>query len=125
MGKSVVVTTSSVVGLLNHNIGPYSVSKFAVTAMCEQFSHELEDMGTKAAHISPHTLHPTVGATNFLTGRKADGQQKFSGLPLADFAKAGMTTAEDVIDGLFKGLEEGKSYIVVDHQLDVPTHKQV
>ena len=42
--KSYVVTTSSVVGLLNHNIGPYSVSKFATTALCEQLSIELEGM---------------------------------------------------------------------------------
>merc|ERR1712078_827736 len=73
--KTYIVTTSSVVGLLNHSPGPYSCSKMAATAVCEQLSIELQDMGAKAAHISPHSLHPTVGATNFLTGRGADGQK--------------------------------------------------
>jgi NAD(P)-dependent dehydrogenase (short-subunit alcohol dehydrogenase family) len=73
--KTFIVTTSSVVGLLNHNIGPYSCSKMAATAVCEQLSHELETMGDAAAHISPRSLHPTVAATNFLSGRNADGEQ--------------------------------------------------
>ena len=33
-----LVTTSSVVGLLNHSSGPYTASKMAVTAIIEQFS---------------------------------------------------------------------------------------
>ena len=71
--KTFVVTTTSVVGLLNHNIGPYSVSKMAATAVAEQFAIELSGMGAKAAHISPHSLHPTVAATGFLNARDADG----------------------------------------------------
>ena len=46
--KTHIVTTSSVVGLLNHNPGAYSVSKMAVTAVCEQYAIELENMGSKA-----------------------------------------------------------------------------
>ena len=46
-----IVTTSSVVGLLNHNPGAYSVSKMAVTAVCEQFAIELEAMGESAIHM--------------------------------------------------------------------------
>merc|ERR1712176_459596 len=72
--KSIVVTTSSVVGLVNSNIGPYACSKSAVTAVCEQLSHELEKLGSRAAHISPHSLHPTVTETPFFGGRDAEGR---------------------------------------------------
>jgi NAD(P)-dependent dehydrogenase (short-subunit alcohol dehydrogenase family) len=125
-GKAtVVVTTSSVVGLLNHNPGPYSISKMAATAICEQFSLELEGMGEAAAHISPHSLHPTVAATNFLTSRDDKGLQGKDDQFMSAMAKIGTTTAEDIIDGLFKGLDENKYYIIVDHETDVPTTDQI
>lgn len=123
--KSFVVTTSSVVGLLNHNIGPYSVSKMATTAVCEQFSHELESMGDKAAHVSPRSLHPTVAATNFLTGRGEDSVQTRGDEMKQGFAAAGSATADYIVDGLFKALDEDKFYCVVDHATDIPTSKQV
>lgn len=59
-----VVTTSSVVGLLNHMPGPYSASKMAVTAICEQLTIELDDLGARAAHITSRSLHPTIASTN-------------------------------------------------------------
>lgn len=124
--RTFVVTTSSVTGLLNHNPGPYSCSKMALTAMCEQLSIELQDMGPQAAHISPHALFPTVGATNFLTARGADGQRKADGSTfLPDLAGAGMSTAKDIVDGLFQGLDAGKHYVVVDHPSDIPTSHQL
>ena len=122
--KSHVVTTSSVVGLLNHNPGAYSVSKMAVTAVGEQFSIELENMGKKAAHVHPHTLHPTVAATNFLTNRDADGkQQADDGVKKMMSGKA--ASATDIVDGLFRGLDAGHYYIVVDGPTDIPTYAQI
>ena len=101
---SLVVTTSSVVGLVNHIPGPYSLSKFAVTAMCEQLSHELDAMGPAAAHISPHSLHPTIAATGlFGGGAKAARALEASGV----------TTAGAIIDGLFRGLDEVRGMGVV------------
>jgi NAD(P)-dependent dehydrogenase (short-subunit alcohol dehydrogenase family) len=123
--QSLLVTTSSVVGLLNHNIGPYSVSKMACTALCEQLAIELEGMGSQAAHISPHSLHPTVVATNFLTRRGADGTQNADDAAKKMFGDAGATTAPELIDGLMQGLDEGKSYIIVDHPMDIPTVEQI
>lgn len=123
--KSYVVTTSSVVGLLNHNLGPYSCSKMAATAICEQLSIELEGMGAQASHISPHSLHPTVSATNFLTGRGADGEKTQDGAVISKLSQAGMSTVDHIVDGLFRGLEDGKHYIIVDHLLDVPTAQQI
>eukprot|EP01045_Picozoa_sp_COSAG04_P035357 COSAG04_NODE_8128_length_1020_cov_1.014115_2_plen_126_part_01 len=87
-----VVTTSSVVGLFNgikpffpgssffpsltqklraHSggTGPYIASKMAATALCEHLSIELQNLGDAAAHVSAHSLHPSVGATNFFTSR--------------------------------------------------------
>ena len=123
--KAYVVTTSSVVGLLNHNIGPYSASKMAVTAVCEQFSHELEDMGATAGHISPHSLHPTVAATNFLTVRDDQGKQQGNGAVRDAMLSTGGTTADQIIDGLLDGLGRGLHYVIVDHPADVPTTQQI
>jgi len=123
--KSLVVTTSSVVGLLNHNLGPYSISKMAATALCEQLSLELESMGSKAAHISPHSLHPTVAGTGFLQARDADGSKSWP-TELKDYLlKKGISSAASIVDGLFRGLDDGRAYIIVDHELDVPTTKQI
>ena len=101
---SLVVTTSSVVGLVNHIPGPYSLSKFAVTAMCEQLSHELNAMGPAAAHISPHSLHPTIAATGLFGG----GAEAARALEAS-----GVTTAGAIIDGLFRGLDEVRGRGVV------------
>lgn len=126
-GKKVhIVTTSSVVGLLNHNPGAYSVSKMAVTAMCEQFNLELQGMKGKAAHVSSHSLHPTVSGTDFLTARGEDASKGPMGDMLKQAAQAaGASTAEDIIEGMFKGLDQGKFYIHVDHKFDVPTASQI
>eukprot|EP00912_Choanoflagellata_sp_UC4_P001664 UC4_evm1s1059 len=124
--KCFVVTTSSVVGLLNHYPGPYSVSKHATTAVCEQFAIELEDMGEKAAHISPHSLHPTVAATNFLMKRGKDGGKSTDDEVMKNtIAGIGGFVADDIVDALFSGLADGSSYIIVDHPTDVPTKVQI
>ena len=36
-----------------------------------------------------------------------------------------MTTADDIIDGLFAGLDGGKYYIILDHPTDIPTPQQI
>ena len=123
--KSYVVTTSSVVGLLNHNIGPYSVSKMAATAVCEQFAIELEEMGPSAAHISPHSLHPTVAATGFLTARDSDGSKSDASGALVKLVGDGGMHAQDIVDGLFAGLDADKYYIIVDDVQDIPTAEQL
>eukprot|EP00658_Telonema_sp_P-2_P079719 TRINITY_DN7781_c0_g1_i2.p1 TRINITY_DN7781_c0_g1~~TRINITY_DN7781_c0_g1_i2.p1 ORF type:complete len:361 (+),score=90.64 TRINITY_DN7781_c0_g1_i2:76-1083(+) len=122
--RSFVVTTSSVVGLLNHNIGPYSASKMALTAVCEQMAIELNDLGPQASHISPHSLHPTIAATNFMNSRDSDGSMG-SQLPLDLMSKQGVMSASQLVDGFFNGLDRGEHYIIVDHPLDVPTKEQI
>jgi hypothetical protein len=122
---SYVVTTSSVVGLLNHVIGPYTVSKMACTAVCENLSLELQQMGEVAAHISSHSLHPTVAATNFLTERSDDGTKGAGDTAKLGIQAVGGFTANDIIDGLFSGLSAGKYYIVVDHPDDTPSGLQI
>jgi len=123
--RALVVTTSSVVGLLNHNLGPYSVSKMAVTAMAEQLSLELEGMGQAAAHVSPHVLFPSVAGTSFFQMRGADGVPTAGEGFKSGLVKLGVFTAEAVVDGLVRGLEQGRHYIVLDHELDVPTATQI
>merc|ERR1719433_667592 len=123
--KSLVVTTSSVVGLLNHNIGPYSVSKMAATAVAEQLAIELEALGERAAHVSPRSLHPTAAATNFMRMRDADGTPQLGEEFKMMLAKGGTSTADDIVDGLFKGLDADKHYIIVDHPLDIPSTEQI
>ena len=60
------------VGLFNASSGPYQASKMATTAICEELSIELEGMGEKAAHISAHSLHPTIAVTNIMKARDPD-----------------------------------------------------
>ena len=64
---------------------------------------------------------------NFPTRCDATGEKKgdMNDEGLMMLAKMGMTTANDVIDGLFKGLRDGDRYIIVDHPLDVPTISQI
>jgi NAD(P)-dependent dehydrogenase (short-subunit alcohol dehydrogenase family) len=114
--KAFIVTTSSVVGLLNHVVGPYSISKMAATAVCEQFSLELQQMGSAAEHVSAHSLHPTVAATNFLTARGDDGTQTSGDTLKNGIAAVGGFTAEDIISGLFSGLEENRCVPVTSSQ---------
>ena len=124
--KTHIVTTSSVVGLLNHNPGAYSVSKMAVTAVCEQYAIELENMGSKAIHIAPHTLHPTAAATNFMELRDADGKKRDEkGSIKAMTKEMGAVSADFIIDGLFNGLDMNQAYIIVYHPLDIPTGLQL
>ena len=121
---SLVVTTSSVVGLLNHNPGPYSLSKHACTALCEQLVIELDTMPA-ASHISAHSLHPTIAATNFLAGRDASGNKSFGDGRRKAAAKSGMESTEFIVDGLFRGLEDGRRYIIVDGTTDIPSVDQM
>lgn len=125
--KTYVVTTSSVAGLLNFAPAAYGVSKMAATALCEQFAIELEEMGSAAAHISPHSLHPTVVATNFLSKRSEDGAKELEGAQLTKFLQAvgskGMSTAPQIVDELFARLDRGEHYIIIDNPMDVPTVK--
>ena len=58
----------------------------AATAVCEQYAIELSEMGDKAKHIVPHSLHPTAAATNFMTRRTADGN-KTTGDEFKNFIK--------------------------------------
>ena len=58
----------------------------AATAVCEQYAIELSEMGDKAKHIVPHSLHPTATATNFMTRRTADGN-KTTGDEFKNFIK--------------------------------------
>ena len=124
--KTHVVTTSSVVGLLNHNIGAYSVSKMATTAVCEQFAIELEGLGERALHIFPHSLHPTVAATNFMMNSDSEGNAQIdASIKEMLLAKGGTSKADDIVDGLFRGLDAGDYYIIVDGKLDLPTGLQL
>mmetsp|Transcript_81044 Transcript_81044/g.177958 ORF Transcript_81044/g.177958 Transcript_81044/m.177958 type:complete len:328 (+) Transcript_81044:66-1049(+) len=123
--KTILTTTSSVVGLLHHNPSPYSVSKFACTAMCEQLALELEGMGEKAAHISPHILMPTVCGTGFLNCREPDGKKALDDRLKTSLLKAGGFGASEIAEGLFAGLDAGQFYVIVDHPLDIPSIDQV
>ena len=85
----------------------------AATAVCEQYAIELSEMGDKAKHIVPHSLHPTAAATNFMTRRTADGN-KTTGDEFKNFIKGnGGSTAIDIVGGLFNGLVGGEYYILL------------
>ena len=77
-------------------------------------------MGDAAAHITSASLHPTVAATNFLTGRGEDGVQTSGDTMKQGIGAVGGMQATDIIDGLFAGLDEGKYYVIVDHPDDTP-----
>lgn len=125
--KTYVVTTSSVAGILTLAPAAYGVSKMATTAVCEQFAIELEEMGSAAAHISPHSLHPTVVATNFLSKRAEDGAKELEGANLNRFLQTmgsrSMSTAPQIVDEFFARLDRGEHYIIIDHPMDAPAIK--
>ena len=75
---------------------------------------ELENMGSKAIHIAPHTLHPTAAATNFMELRDADGKKRDEkGSIKAMTKEMGAVSADFIIDGLFNGLDMNQAYIIV------------
>merc|ERR1712113_889810 len=88
-------------------------------------SLELDSMGRKAAHISPHILCPSVAGSNFLRLRGPDGSMGLDARLTDMLKKAGTLTPEDVADGLAAGLAEDKHYIVLDHALDIPSTGQI
>ena len=45
--------------------------------------------------------------------------------PLPCFRRCSAFTAKDIVDGLFEGLEDGRSYIIVEHPEDTPVGKQI
>ena len=115
--RTVVVTTSSSLGLYNMHPGPYNTSKLAVTAVCEQLSLELQRMGGDAAHVSSHSLHPALAATNFLLAKTLEDGEVVTNASTAardTYLEHGALSADDVIDGLFEGLDAGLSYIRVE-----------
>ena len=105
----------------------------AATALCEHLSIELQNLGDAAAHVSAHSLHPSVGATNFFTSRDESGEQvtssrdvKKSRTMLTNLRKSdGALTPVTLVNGLMKGLDDGKFYITVDGANDVPTAQQI
>ena len=130
--KSRLVTTSSVVGLLNHTAGPYTTSKFAVTAMVEQFYLELTEQHPEAAeHIGVHMLHPTAAGTGFFENKGADGQAQVpeevkddNDAVISKLAAHSMDAA-GIVDGLLQGMADGRFYCVVDAAQDTPTASQI
>jgi short-subunit dehydrogenase len=127
------VTTSSVVGLLNHSAGPYTVSKMAVTAIVEQFYLELQtDHAEAAKHVSVHMLHPTAAGTGFFDRKGADGKKQgnqfgddATNQKVIDAVAAKSMDAVGIVDGLLKGMRDGKFYCVVDAEQDSPTDASI
>ena len=94
-----------------------NTSKLAVTAVCEQLSLELQRMGDDAAHVSSHSLHPALAATNFLLAKTLEDGEVVRNASTAArdaYLEHGALSADDVIDGLFEGLDAGLSYIRVE-----------
>ena len=56
-----------------------NTSKLALTAVCEQLSLELQRMGGDAAHVSSHSLHPALAATNFLLAKTLEDGEVVAG----------------------------------------------
>ena len=61
-----------------------------------------------------------------MSNRDADGKKADEEGAIKELTKAmGAATADDIINGLFKGLDLNQSYIIVDHPLDIPTGLQL
>merc|ERR1712032_1058293 len=103
--KAFVVTTSSTVGLFSPFPTAYGVSKLAATGLAEHFSMELEEAGKQAAHISAHSLHPSIVGTSFHQNRGEDGTMTSGSMMQKAFVNAGTLNAVQVIDALFAGLD--------------------
>ena len=121
--QSVVVTTSSVMGLYDGAMGlsAYNASKMACTAICEMAFSELESAGEDAAHISAHSLHPSMAGTNIF-GSSELGKLVAEGG--AATGGAGLSAA-DVIDSMLLQIVAGRAYLIVDDANDVPAAEQI
>ena len=80
-----LVNTSSVFGVFAGALGPYGVSKHAVTALTETLHFNLKSLG--AAHVGVSVLCPGAVRTNF--GASARNRPSWAGPPVAGRGRAG------------------------------------
>ena len=73
-----------------------------------------------------HPLAFNAAATSFFTNRDAqDGSPGADDSRKQALAAAGALQASDIVDELFRGLDDGRYYIVADDVSDVPTPLQI
>lgn len=122
-----VLNTSSIFGVFAGALGPYGISKHAVTALTETLYFNLQAMG--ATHVGVSVLCPGAVRTNF--GTSARNRPAWAGPPPARVTAdeqargAGETSAErfgrlsalgaspaEVADITVSGIQSGRFYIL-------------
>ena len=112
--EGAIVNTSSVFGLAGMpNQSAYCAAKFAVRGYTESLRHELRGSGVTAV-----TVHPGGVNTNIVRNGKfretqeglgPDAQEQMA----EEFAKSTMTTADKAAEIIHRGVEAGKTRILV------------
>jgi NADP-dependent 3-hydroxy acid dehydrogenase YdfG len=111
--EGVIVNTSSVFGLAGvPNQSAYCSAKFAVRGYTDALRQELRGTGVTAI-----TVHPGGVNTNIVRNARLREEQDGRGMTrdqmVADFAAVTMTTPEKAAEIIHRGVEAGKSRILV------------
>lgn len=123
-----LLNTSSVFGVFAGALGPYGVSKHAVTALTETVYFNLKSLGV--THVGVSVLCPSAVRTNFGTsGRNRpasagpagarDEAERASAERFDDLAKLGASPAE-VADRVVNGIRERRFYILTSDNRHEP-----
>jgi NAD(P)-dependent dehydrogenase (short-subunit alcohol dehydrogenase family) len=121
-----LVNTSSIFGVFAGTLGPYGVSKHAVTALTETLYFNLQAIG--AAHVGVSVLCPGAVRTNF--GTSARNRPAWAGPPAAatedekaaaeNFSRLSVlgATPAEVAEIVVDGIRAGRFYILTSDNRD-------
>ena len=123
-----LVNTSSIFGVFAGSLGPYGVSKHAVTALTETLHFNLRSLGV--SHVGVSVLCPSAVRTNF--GTSARNRPASAGPPLVtgpeeqasaqrfdELSKLGASPAE-VAGMVVDGIRSGRFYILTSDNRHEP-----
>lgn len=122
-----LLNTSSVFGVFAGTLGPYGVSKHAVTALTETVYFNLKSLGV--THVGVSVLCPSAVRTNFGTSARnrpasagpaapRDEAEQASATRFDELSKLGASPAE-AADRVVNGIRSGRFYILTsDNRLE-------
>lgn len=123
-----LVNTSSVFGVFAGTLGPYGVSKHAVTALTETVYFNLTSLGVR--HVGVSVLCPSAVRTNFGTSSRnrpasagpaasRDEAERASAARFDELAKLGASPAE-AADRVVSGIRSRRFYILTSDNRHEP-----
>jgi NAD(P)-dependent dehydrogenase (short-subunit alcohol dehydrogenase family) len=123
-----LLNTSSIFGVFAGTLGPYGVSKHAVTALSETLYFNLKSLGV--THVGVSVLCPSAVRTNFGTSSRnrpawagpavpRDAAEEASAARFDELSVLGASPAE-VADIVVRGIRSGRFYILTSDNRHEP-----